>query len=65
MRPVEEIMAEVEYRETEAARYLAAAAKELDGDAPFKKAAALAWTEQSKIELAKAKALHWALGGKR
>jgi hypothetical protein len=65
MRTTEEIMSEVEYLEVEAARHLEAAKKELAGNAPFKRAAALAWTEQAKIQLAKAKALHWALGGER
>jgi hypothetical protein len=65
MRTTEEIMSEVEYLEREAAQYLEAAEKELAGDAPFRRAAALAWTEQAKIDLAKAKALHWALGGDR
>ena len=65
MRTIAEIQAEVEYREASAARYLAAAEKELAGSAPFKGAAALTWNEQAKIDLAKAKALHWALGGER
>jgi hypothetical protein len=65
MRTIAEIQAEVVYREAEAARYLAGAKQELDSGRPFKGAAAKAWTEQAQIELAKAKALHWALGGER
>jgi hypothetical protein len=62
VRTIAEIQREVEYRETQAARYAEAAEKELAGDAPFKAAAAKAWAEQAKIELAKARALLWALG---
>ena len=65
MRAIAEIQAEVEYREAQAARYTEAAGKELDGNAPFKLAAARAWAEQAKVELAKAKALLWALGGEQ
>lgn len=65
MRTIEEIQAEVEYRELEAARYVAAAHKELDGDSPYKQVAAKAWTEQAMLELARGKALLWVLGGER
>jgi hypothetical protein len=62
VRAIAEIQAEVEYRELQATRYSDAAHKELDGDAPFKLAAAKAWAEQAAIEIAKARALLWALG---